>query len=195
VVVSAGVYEPAAKTYAENGHLPTDGELVEQAAKGDMEAFHLLVDRYASYLFALAAGLLGNQADAEDVVQECLTGAFRGLHSFRRQSSVKTWLTAILIRQVSAFRRSRSLWRRAGALKEQAPPSPSQGPRSDARLDVRAAIATLPEEFRQVIVLRELLGLSYEEIAQVLDVPRGTVESRLFRGRKLLREALKDYLP
>lgn len=175
--------------------MPTDGELVEQAAKGDMEAFHLLVDRYASYLFTLAVGLLGNQTDAEDVVQECLTGVFRGLHSFRQQSSVKTWLTAILIRQVSAFRRARSLWRRAGTLKGQAPPSPSRGPRSDARLDVRAAIATLPEEFRQTIVLRELLGLSYEEIAQVLAVPQGTVESRLFRGRKLLREALKDYLP
>jgi RNA polymerase sigma-70 factor, ECF subfamily len=188
------MFGPAAKTYAENGHLPTDGELVEQARKGDMDAFHLLVDRYASYLFALAAGLIGNQTDAEDVVQECLTGVFRGLHSFRQQSSVKTWLTAILIRQVSAFRRSRSLWRRAGALKEQAP-APSLGPRSDARLDVHAAIAALPEEFRQAIVLRELLGLSYEEIAQVLDVPRGTVESRLFRGRRLLREALKDYLP
>jgi RNA polymerase sigma-70 factor (ECF subfamily) len=159
-----------------------------------MEAFHLLVDRYGSYLFALAASLLGNQADAEDVVQECLTGAFRGLHSFRQQSSVKTWLTAILIRQASAFRRSRSLWRRP-PLKQQAPSVASQDPRSDSRLDVRAAVAALPEEFRQVVVLRELHGLSYEEIAQVMGVPRGTVESRLFRGRRLLRDALKDYLP
>ena len=183
------------KTYEENGHLPTDGELVKQARKGDMEAFHLLVDRYASYLFALAASLLGNQADAEDVVQECLMGAFRGLHGFRQQSSVKTWLTAILIRQASAFRRSRSLWRRLGPLKEQAPAVASQGPRSDSRLDVREAIAALPQEFRQAVVLRELHGLSYEEIAQALGVPRGTVESRLFRGRRLLRESLKDYLP
>ena len=179
----------------ENELLPqTDIELAQRARHGDMDAFHGLVDRHGLYLYGLAASLLGNADDAEDAVQETLAGAFRGLRAFRGQSSVKTWLTGILVRQAARhFRRGRL---RTGSL--QLAPEPAEAhaaPKADVRLDVQAAIMALRPDHREVIVLREMHGLSYEEIAQALQVPPGTVESRLFRARRELQELLRDYLP
>lgn len=181
----------------ENGHLAqTDLELVRHARRGDMGAFHGLVDRYASYLYGLAVSLVGNAADAEDAVQETLTGAFRGLRAFQERSSVKTWLTSILVRQAARhFRRGGSS--PAGVLPLDRAPEPavvSATPGTDIRIDVRAAVQALRPDHREVIVLREMQGLSYEEIAHVLEVPRGTVESRLFRARRELQGLLKEYL-
>ena len=177
----------------ENRLLPqTDLELVRKARQGDAEAFHGLVERHASYLYGLAVSLVGNTADAEDAVQETLAGAFRGLRAFREQSSVKTWLTGILVRQAaSLFQRGER--QRAGSLG--ADLEAARPPKTDLRLDVNAAIVALRPDHREVIVLRELQGLSYEEIAQALQIPPGTVESRLFRARKELQERLRDYLP
>jgi RNA polymerase sigma-70 factor (ECF subfamily) len=181
----------------ENGPLPpTDWELAHRARAGDDGAFHALVDRHAQALYALAVRLVGNSADAEDVVQETLAGAFRGLRRFRGRSAVKTWLTQILVRQAAqhyrTVRRQRTLrldqYEQAGAT------ASAQG-RSDVRLDVAEAMLSLEPEFRAVIALRELEGMSYEEMAEVLSVPKGTVESRLFRARRQLRELLKEYLP
>jgi RNA polymerase sigma-70 factor (ECF subfamily) len=147
-------------------------------------------------LYGLALRLLGNAADTEDVLQETFAGAFRGLRGFREQSSVKTWLTQILFRQASKLYRSEQRRRRITFDAQSAgrtPPAP-QG-RADARMDLAEAILALRPEHREVIVLRELQALSYDEIAAILGVPRGTVESRLFRARRELQELLKDYLP
>ena len=180
----------------DNGPLPpTDWELARRARAGDDSAFHALVDRHAQALYALAVRLVGNAADAEDVVQETLAGAFRGLRRFRGQSSVKTWLTQILVRQAAqhrAARRQRTLrldqYESVGA-------TASAQPQSDARMDVAEAMLALEPEFRAVIALRELQGMRYDEMAEMLSVPKGTVESRLFRARRQLRELLKEYLP
>jgi RNA polymerase sigma-70 factor (ECF subfamily) len=137
--------------------------------------------------------LLGSEADAEDVMQETLSGAFFGLKSFAGRASVKTWLTQILMRQVANYCRRR----RRGRLRLVQLPRPQTQPaqsRADFRMDLQAAILQLSLEHREVIVLRELGGMSYQEIAQVLDVPAGTVESRLFRARRQLQELLKEYL-
>jgi RNA polymerase sigma-70 factor (ECF subfamily) len=150
----------------------SDWQLVRRARGGDLAAFHELVDRHAATLLGLATMLVGNAADAEDVVQETFAGAFRGLGGFRGDSAVKTWLTRILLRQA------------AGAATE----------RADTRMDLAAALADMSQEHRQVLVLRELQGLSYDEISRILNVPRGTVESRLFRARKAMQDRLKDYL-
>lgn len=181
----------------ENGRLPqTDLELVRRARHGEIEAFHALVDRHATYLYRLAVSLIGNAADAEDVVQETLTGAFRGLGAFRQESSVKTWLTRIIVRQAANhFRRGES--RRGRTVALDAAGQVAQGPAvqaADIRLDVHEAVLALRPDHREVIVLREMQGLSYDEIAQVLGIPRGTVESRLFRARRELHTLLKDYL-
>lgn len=184
---------------AENGPLSqsqSDLDLLRQARHGDLGAFHRLVDRYASYLYGLGVGLVGGAHDAEDLVQETLIGAFRGLGAFREESSVKTWLTRILIRQAARHHRRGGAAMAATSLEAAPEPAkPAGTARADLRMDVVAAIQALAVEHRQVIVLRELHGLSYEEIAQVLDVPRGTVESRLFRARRALQELLRDYLP
>jgi len=183
----------------ENGDLlPNDLELARRARHGDLAAFHGLVDRHASYLFGLGVSLVGNAADAEDIVQETFFGAFRGLRGFQERSSVKTWLTQILVRQAARVFR---LGRRRGpgvvqfdAESPSGPSVPSGTARADAQMDVNAAILSLRPDHREVIVLRELEGMSYEEIAQALAIPRGTVESRLHRARQQLREVLRDYL-
>ena len=168
-----------------------DSELVAKARRGDAGAFHDLVDRHADRLFRLAVSLVGNSADAEDVVQETLIGAFRGLSRFEGRASVKTWLTRILVIQAAQFRRRK---RPVQSISETQPTTKDQPAGSEAKLDVQAAMQQLSPEHRQVIVLRELEQMTYDEIAQVLDVPQGTVESRLSRARAALRETLKAYL-
>jgi len=182
----------------ESGHLgTTDLELVNRARMGDRPAFHELLDRHAAFLYGLAVSLVGNAADAEDIVQETLFGAFRGLGAFQGRSSVKTWLTGILVRQTAMRHRRARRWT-AGPI----PPGPDGegGPcvsapteAADARMDVRVALMGLSSDHREVVVLRELHGLSYDEMARALGIPRGTVESRLFRARRALQERLKGY--
>ena len=115
---------------------------------------------------------------------------------FRGDSAVKTWLTRILLRQAAGQLRKRKRLPVAGleAAEMEAPSAAAATDRSDTRMDLAAALADMSEEHRQVLVLRELQGLSYDEIARILSVPRGTVESRLFRARKAMQERLKDYL-
>jgi len=163
-------------------------------------------------LFRVAQSLTRNRQDAEDLMQETFVGAFRGLKNFAGRSSVKTWLVQILTRQAAkAWHRSRhhrsarsidagtSDYDRngrngaasfSGPEIDRAMSSPSQTAQIDRRLDVMATLKTLSEPHREVLVLREIRGLSYEEIAQVLAVPRGTVESRLSRARAEFREKL-----
>jgi len=175
---------------------PTDVELLRLARKGHTEAFHQLVDRHAAPLFRLATTLVPTRDDAEDVVQETFTAAFRALKSFQERSSVKTWLYAILYRQAALFRRKHRMPMRMLAEDDALAADPdttgSAGHVSsiDARLDVQAALAQLPDDHRAIIILREFDGLSYDEIAAVLELPRGTVESRLFRARQALKERL-----
>ena len=188
---------------------PDDGMGDEQAVSrflaGDVTGFEAIVRRYSGMVFTLAARLVG-PLDAEDIVQETFLRAFRGLESFRGESSLKTWLYAIALNRVRVRRgtlaRLRSLF---GSARSDAGPdfslvdgladgglSPEENAaRSEERRRLRTAIRALPEEFRLAVVLRDLEGLSYEEVAAVLSVPVGTVRSRLSRGRALLKEALE----
>jgi len=188
---------PVAQTSAE----PGDAELVRDAAGGDNDAFHALIDRHAGHLFRLAVSLCGSAADADDVLQETFAGAFRSLRRFEGRSSVKTWLSRILVTQAALWRRGKGA-RRALSLSDapgdQEPPAPARGTGPDKvawRMDLQAALEKLSHDHREVIVLRELQGFSYDEIARALGIPRGTVESRLFRARAELREHLQSYLP
>lgn len=167
-----------------------DAELAAKAAAGDAGAFHELVDRHADRLFRLARTLVGNSSDAEDVLQETLIGAFRGLKGFEARASVKTWLTRILVIQAARFRRRKKV---AEPISETQAGTRDQAAGVEAKIDVQAALQEISADHRQVIVLRELEKMSYEEIAEVLEVPQGTVESRLHRARTALREILKAY--
>jgi RNA polymerase sigma-70 factor (ECF subfamily) len=184
-----------------------DNELLRRSLAGDGGAFHALADRHAERLYRLAVSMTGNRVDAEDIVQESLVGAFKGMKGFAGRSSVKTWLTRILVTQVARWRREQKRHRllrplhlaglAAGheAEDEKAEPVAGRttGEQTGARLDLMEAIGRLSAEHKDVVVLRELEQLSYEEIAAVLGVPRGTVESRLHRARGELRERLKAY--
>ncbi len=172
-----------------------DIELMRRAAAGDPRAFHALIDRHAQRLFRLAASLVGNATDAEDVLQETFIGAFRGSRSFEGRSSVRTWLTRILVTQAARWHRDRKRTRTQSM--DESIPASAVGPTAgvDASIDVDAAMQRLSSEHRQVLVLREFEQMSYDEIAEVLGVPRGTVESRLHRARSEMKEKLKAYLP
>ena len=178
---------------------PTDFDLVRKVSKGDGDAFHELVNRHSRALHAAAQALIGNAADAEDVVQETFAGAYRSAKSFERRASVKTWLRRILLRQVARFYRDRPMKMQGLDTPDamDAPVSPGQPSAEsgvDARLDVMSVLQQLTPEHREVIVLREIEQMSYEEMAEALGVPRGTVESRLHRARAELKERLGKYM-
>ena len=181
----------------------SDADLLRRARQGHESAYCEMVDRYGDYLYRLAITLVGNEADAADVLQETFSGAFQHVRKFEGRASVKTWLSRILFRQAARCHRSRgrhmtvslenviespTAAHRGGSIRRLPQPDPA------TRIDILAAIETLPPIHREVIVLRELQGMKYREIADMLDVPRGTVESRLFRAREMLKKQLKDYL-
>ena len=176
----------------EPGSRAADVDLLRRVARGDEAAFRALVDRHARYLTGIALTLSGNNpADADDLVQETFTAVLTS--KYRGEAAARTWLVNILVRRAAMLRRGRR--REHGApLGGPEPVDASAAGGSDARMDVARMLERLPPDQRQVIVLRELQGLSYEEMAGVLRVPRGTVESRLHRARAALKELFRGYL-
>ena len=187
---------------------PSDGELVERARKGDRDAFRELVERYQRKIATLALGMLRNREDALDVVQETFTKAFQSLDRFKGDASFYTWTYRIAVNLCIDHQRRE-------AKMPVASPEPhesgdravdpvallvdgaEQGDPFQRTLDseiarrLSAAIAELTPEHRAVILLREVDGLSYEEISRVLDCPKGTVMSRLHYARRQLQERLR----
>jgi RNA polymerase sigma-70 factor, ECF subfamily len=185
-------------------HDDPDAELAKQAAAGDRDAFDLLVRRYDARIVNLARALTGGDADAEDLAQEAFIRAFRGIHRFRGESAFRTWLHTIAVNVIRTHHTRRSRWRRlfaeptdagddTGTEIERAavPGFEADVVRRDA---VDRALARLPEDLRLVVTLRDVQGLDYREIADVLGVPMGTVESRLFRARQKLRPMLASMM-
>jgi RNA polymerase sigma-70 factor, ECF subfamily len=187
---------------------PSDGELVERARKGDRDAFRELVERYQRKIATLALGMLRNREDALDVVQETFTKAFQSLDRFKGDAGFYTWTYRIAVNLCIDHQRRE-------AKMPLATPDPhdsgdravdpvallvdgaEQGDPFQRTLDseiarkLSAAIAELTPEHRAVILLREVDGLSYEEISRVLDCPKGTVMSRLHYARRQLQERLR----
>jgi RNA polymerase sigma-70 factor, ECF subfamily len=178
-----------------------DVELVRKIKKGDKSAFAQLAAGHARSLFRLAYSLLGSVADAEDVVQETMLAAINQIHGFEGRSSVGTWLASILIFKASKVRRSRRVrWavpiERAGehALEQDARLHVAGATTAiDCRADVLAMLDTLSDEHRQVLVLREMQQMSYEQIGKILKVAPGTIMSRLHRARQHLKERFGEY--
>lgn len=175
-----------------------DGAAVGRVQQGDARAFDELVvkyqDRLVNYVRALGAG----HADAEDAAQEAFLRAFRGLGRFRRLSHFKTWLYQIAtnVTRTAARRRAARPEAASGLLADaEAGASPPAGADDlEARIVARdrldRALAALPEDLRQAVVLRDVEGWEYREIAAMVGVPIGTVESRIFRARRRLRDLL-----
>lgn len=177
-----------------------DEALVVRLRAGDERAFERLVRTYQHRVFAVACRMLGNPAEAEDLAQEVFLRVHRSIGSFRGEAKLSTWLYAItshlcLNRLAAPDRRAP----RAGddALAEvpsQAPDAAAEVERGELETALREALAELPEERRIVVVLRDLEGLSYEEIAAALELEPGTVRSRLHRARMELRKRMDKHL-
>lgn len=190
------------------GDRDADRLLVERVQAGDQEAFGLLVAKYQRKLMRLIARLVRDPAEVEDVTQEAFLKAYRALPNFRGESAFYTWLYRIGINAAKN-------WLQAHGRR---PPTTTELENADGeeiecaellhdvdtpeRLmmtrqigeTVNAAMASLPEELRTAITLREIEGLSYEEIAQAMDCPIGTVRSRIFRAREAIANKLRPLL-
>ena len=188
----------------------TEEELVRSAAKGDEMAFAQLVALHEKRIFALALRMTGNQEDAADVAQEAFLSAWRGLPNFRGEAGFATWLYRLTSNAAIDFLRKNKRQRAEASLNDEDlglnAPDPAPTPQEQAeaqslREAVRWGMGELSREHRQVLDLREYQELSYEEIAQRLDVDLGTVKSRLSRARSALRKILlrsgnlSGYLP
>ncbi|MDH5749609.1 MAG: sigma-70 family RNA polymerase sigma factor [Rhodospirillales bacterium] len=160
-----------------------------------MDDIHRLIVDQIPHLRRYARALLRNPDAADDLVQECLTRAMDRLHLWKPGSNMRAWLFSILHNQhVNAARRLNRRPDKADPERDHdalRPAPPEQGSRHEVR-DLGRALEQLPEEQRQVVLLVGLEGLSYQETAEVLDVPSGTVMSRLNRGRQLLREIMEQ---
>ncbi len=185
----------------------SDLELVKRAQRGERGAFDLLVLRYQHKVVKLVARLLRDPAEAEDVAQEAFVKAYRALGSFRGDSAFYTWLYRIAVntaRNSIASRQRRPLDYEADLSENEQSAVESRMRHTDTpeanvlseeiRGTVNRAIEELPEDLRTAIILREVEGLSYEEIAAAMDCPVGTVRSRIFRAREAIDRHLKPLL-
>lgn len=184
-----------------------DQQLVQRVQKGDKSAFDLLVLKYQHRVLKLVSRFVSDAAEAQDVAQEAFLKAYRALPSFRGESAFYTWLYRIAINTakntlVSNRRRPVDFdldlqdpeqYDRQAKLKEVDTP---EGVllTEEIRQVVERAMEQLPEDLRTAIVLREIEGLSYEEIAEAMDCPVGTVRSRIFRAREAIDKRLQPLL-
>ena len=165
-----------------------DGPLVARAQQGDRWAFEQLVERHQHRLYTLAARLLGSPNEAADAVQEAFIRAWLGLPSFRRGARFSTWLHRIC---VNAVHDQRTKARRTETSPEIDPADPQDSfAREELSRDLQQALNELDEDYRTAVVLYDVLGCSYAEIAGLTGVAEGTVKSRIFRGRGRLAELL-----
>ena len=183
-----------------------DQQLVERVQKGDKRAFDLLVIKYQHKVLAVISRFIRDHAEAQDVAQEAFIKAYRALPNFRGDSAFYTWMYRIAINTAKNSLASRDRSPIAYDLdltdpeeshsvqtKLQDPDTPEgMALTEEIRLIVNSAIEALPEELKTAIVLRELDGLSYEEIAAAMECPVGTVRSRIFRAREAIDKRLRE---
>jgi len=185
-----------------------DQQLVERAQRGDKQAFELLVMKYQRKLARVIARLVRNAADLDEVTQEAFIKAYRSLPSFRGESAFYTWLYRIAINCAKNYLVARK--RQLPAVSDFDNNDPEAADASELVADsntpetelenrqivesVNRTLEELPAEIAMAITLREIEGLSYEEIAAIMNCPIGTVRSRIFRGREAIAEQLRPLL-
>jgi RNA polymerase sigma-70 factor (ECF subfamily) len=169
-----------------------DAEAVRQCRAGQVDAFQHLVRRYQGRALAHGRALTGNDADAADAAQEAFIDAFRSLHQFDVSREFYPWFY-VLLRHRCLKQRTRAGTRsESGPLPERAAP---QGPPAEQAIDLRTALAGLDRADQELIVLKHLDGWTYHELAAMLEIPQGTVMSRLFNARRKLLTLLGGERP
>ena len=191
---------PVQKVEAENDQL-----LVDRARLGDRHAFDLLVIKYQSRLLSLVNRLVSNQSDALDVLQDTFVKAYRSLHTFRGESAFYTWLYRIAVNTAknhlaSKLKESKDVsvddeaTGELSVLQDFSAPDEEAGAEELQRA-ILHAIEQLPDDLKQALTLRELEGMSYDEIALAMNCPIGTVRSRIFRARDhVVQEISQQFL-
>ncbi len=191
--------------------LPVRGEeasILAELKSGSEEAYTWLIDRFHQPVYGLVYRMLNDPADAADTTQEVFLKVFRGMRRFQGEASLKTWIYRIAIHEASNHRRwwfrhkgrETSMEQeatRTSALKETLV-DPGRSPfdnvaQEEVRAKVEAELRRVQEPYRTTVILRDIEGLSYEEIAEILEVSLGTVKSRLMRGRESLKKRLAAY--
>jgi RNA polymerase sigma-70 factor (ECF subfamily) len=185
-----------------------ESELVTELQAGSETAFDWLVTHYHGPVYNLILSMLGDTSDAADATQEVFLKAFRGIRCFRQGSSLKTWLYRIALREALNHKR----WFKRHLQKNISIDAEAEEGRSTIEIEdlgatpfeqlaaheiqqaVHHALQEIPEVFRGAVILRDLEGLTYEEIAEVLECSVGTVKSRILRGRRALKELLEPWL-
>jgi len=181
-------------------------ELITRSQNGDMDAFEELVVRYERRVYSVAFRFMGNQEDASDLAQEAFLKAYQAIKNFRQDASFSTWICRIVSNvcrdQLRKAKRTiqtsldEEVWLEEGTVtkqfKDQGPTTEQVYERKELKEYLQALINNLNPEYRMVVVLRDIQGYSYEEIAEMLDCSLGTVKSRLNRARKVLREQINS---
>ena len=190
---------------AQSGISQEDARILRGLRAGIEEAFEELINRYEQPVYGMVYRLLGNRSDACDVVQEVFLKVFRGVGSFREHSSLRTWIFRIAVNEAHNHRRwfMRHCRREISMAREGSEQEPAveiakdpgrspfeQALDGETRVLVERALARINPVFRTAVVLRDIQNLSYEEIAEILQVSLGTVKSRILRGREALRREL-----
>ncbi|GHA89392.1 RNA polymerase sigma factor RpoE [Modicisalibacter luteus] len=189
------------------GNRETDQQLVERAQQGDTRAFDLLVKKYQHKIIGLIGRYVHDHAEVQDVAQEAFIKAYRALDKFRSESAFYTWMYRIAINTaknhlVSKGRRppgsdldigDAEVLDQSGRLSDIETPEASAS-RDQLEAAVFEALENLPEDLRTAITLRELDGLSYEDIANIMQCPVGTVRSRIFRAREAVDKHIQPYV-
>jgi len=196
----AGLYETL--------RLMSDEDLIAQFQIGTVEAFNILVDRYSERLMHYLYGFLGDTKRCEDLLQETFLRVYRNRHSYQRIAKFSTWLYTIagnLARSEYRKRKRRRMYsiqsvNRDNEEYELAIPDESFSPdrHTESTLQdkyIQEALDQIPPDFREVVVLRDIQQLAYDEIAEITGLPMGTVKSRINRGRTKLQVLLKDIYP
>lgn len=167
--------------------------LIAAAQEGDQRAFAELVRRHRNHAWAVCLQITGDRHEAEDALQDALTAAWQNLHRFRGAAKFSTWLHRIAANAaLMIVRRRREVLNPTDEEVDQVDPAPSPADRVVDRTVVRQALARLPEDFREALVLREFGDLTYAEIAEHQGVALGTVKTRINRARRRLVEDLTD---
>jgi len=192
-----------------------DREIVLRCQKGDVEAFSILVERHQKKMLNVAYRMTGDYEEACDCVQEAFIAAYRGIEKFRREARFSTWLYGIVVNQTrNRLRQLRSRrdhegpgteyplggatspndCKGTGAAESTAESAADCWEREELKEKVQGCIGGLDEDFREVLVLKDIQNLSYEEIRDALHIPAGTVKSRLYRARLALKDCLVKVL-
>lgn len=180
----------------------TDETLIAQFQRGDVQAFDVLVHRYKDQLLNYVYRFVGNRVDAEDIVQDTFLRVYKNKHYYKEIAKFSTWVYTIagnLAKTELRRRKRRKVFSVSNFVNEERDFDIPDGERSpDQAVDgalkddmIQKAIDKLPAKFKEVIILRDVQGFAYEEISQILNIPLGTVKSRVNRGRLKLQEDLK----